>query len=57
MHLSLPQWLRWLPFYGGGFVVVDSVFNVPPIACGGSAFGLLWVGLECVIVAFPGHNY
>ena len=50
-HLSLLQVLRWLPFYGGGSVVVDSVFSVPFIACGGSVFSLLWVGQEFVIVA------
>ena len=27
------------PFYGGGSVVVDLLFYVPPIVCGGSVLG------------------
>ena len=30
---------RRLAFKGGGSVVVDLLFNVPPIVCGGYLFG------------------
>ena len=36
MHLSTPWWLRLLYILSGWSVVVDSMFNVPPIDCGGS---------------------
>ena len=31
------------PFLGGGYVVVDLSFYVPPMVCGGSMFGLSFV--------------
>ena len=96
-----PGGLGCCPFWGGGSVVVNLLFNVPPIVCGVFVFvfvllcialcmfwfcnhheggGLvallllscgcivavgvlwlflaeLWVGLQCVIVVFPGHTH
>ena len=34
MHLILP--LGYCPFFGGGSAVVDLLFYVHPIVCGGS---------------------
>ena len=41
MHLShpSPSGFRYCPFEGGGYVVVDSLFIVIPIVCGGFVFG------------------
>ena len=33
-HLILHGGLGCCLFYGSGYVVVDSLFNVPPIVCG-----------------------
>ena len=41
--LPLPGSLRCYPFYGGGSVVVDLLFFVPPIVCWGSVLVFVWV--------------
>ena len=38
MHLG-PGVLGCCPFWGDGSIVVDSLFIVAPIICGGSVFG------------------
>ena len=40
------------PFKGGGFVVVDLLFNVIPIVCGGSVFVFVFYALLCVHSSF-----
>ena len=42
MHLCL-KGLNCCLFYDGGSVVVDSLFIVAPIICGGSVFGPYFV--------------
>ena len=37
------QWHRLPPFYGGGYVFVDSLFIFAPIVCGGSVIGPCFV--------------
>ena len=42
MHFT--PWLRLLSVQcGGSVVIVDSLFNVAPIVCGGSVFGPCFV--------------
>ena len=49
MHLSTPRRsdLGSCLFYGDGYVVVDSLFIVAPIVCGGSVFGDLLFSALC----------
>ena len=52
MYLG-PCGLGYSPFYGGGSVVVDLLFNILPIVCGSSVFVFVllfltvaWAGLQ-----------
>ena len=37
------------PFYGGGSVIVDLLFNIHPIVCGGSVFDFVLLCITCVL--------
>ena len=43
MHLRPPPWLRLMPVLWRWIVVVDLLFIVAPIVCGGSVFGSCFV--------------
>ena len=41
------------PFYGGGSVVVELLYSVAPIVCGGSVFGPPFIiSVLCVYLVF-----
>ena len=47
-----PSGIGFCPVYGGGYVVVDLLFIVAPIACWGSVFGPCFIIQYFVSVSF-----
>ena len=53
MHLSPPPCgFGCCSFHGGGFVVVDLLFNVLPIVCGGPVFVFVLLCITLSVVVF-----